>query len=60
VRTHRFGENEYLVDTWFWIARTHLKRNHAEQARPYLEKIAATEVKYEKKPQAIELLQKIA
>lgn len=60
VQTHRFSENEYLVDTWFWIARTHLKRNEPDQARPYLEKIAATEVKYEKKPQAVEMLQKIA
>jgi|SRR5579859_4249753 len=60
VQTHRFNENEYLVDTWFWIARTHMKRNEPQQARPYLEKIAASEVKYEKKPQAVEMLQKIA
>lgn len=60
VQTHRFSENEYLVDTWFWIARCHLKRGDAEQARTFLEKIAASEVKYEKKPQAVELLQKIA
>ena len=60
VETHRFSENEYLVDTWFWIARTHMKRNEPQQARPYLEKIAASEVKYEKKPQAVEMLQKIA
>src|SRR6266540_256114 len=57
VQTHRFSENEYLVDTWFWTARTHLKRNEPNQARPYLEKIAASDVKYEKKPQAVELLQ---
>jgi tetratricopeptide (TPR) repeat protein len=60
VQTHRFSENEYLVDTWFWIARSYLKRNETEQARTYLEKIAATEVKYEKKPQAVDLLRKIA
>lgn len=60
VQTHRFSENEYLVDTWFWIARAHLKRNDIGLARPYLEKIAASDVKYEKKPQAMELLQKIA
>jgi tetratricopeptide (TPR) repeat protein len=60
IDTHRFNENESLVDTWFWIARCHLKRNRAAEARPYLEKIAATDVKYEKKPQAVELLQKIA
>lgn len=60
VQAHRFAENEYLVDTWFWIARTHLKRNDSEQAREYLEKIAASDVKYDKKPQAAELLRKIA
>jgi tetratricopeptide (TPR) repeat protein len=60
VQTHRFSENEYLVDTWFWIARTHVKRNEPELARPYLEKIAASEVKYDKKPQAVEMLLKIA
>jgi tetratricopeptide (TPR) repeat protein len=60
VQTHRFSENEYLVDTWFWIARAHLKRNDSQQARPYLEKIAASDVKYDKKPQAVELLQKVS
>ncbi|HYC92593.1 MAG TPA: tetratricopeptide repeat protein [Thermoanaerobaculia bacterium] len=60
VQTHRFSENEYVVDTWFWIARCHLRRNDSGQARKYLEKIAATDVRYEKKPQAVELLQRIA
>ena len=60
VQTHRFSENEYVVDTWFWIARCHLRRNNAGEARKYLEKIAATDVRYEKKPQAVELLQRIA
>ena len=60
IQTHHFSENEYLVDTWFWLARTHMKQNDKERARQYLEKIAASEVKYEKKPQAVEMLQKIA
>ena len=60
VQTHRFSENEYVVDTWFWIARCHLRRDSSEQARKYLEKIAATDVRYDKKPQALELLQRIA
>src|SRR5204863_10055855 len=42
VQTHRFNENEYLVDTWFWLARCHLKRDDAAEARKYLEKIAAS------------------
>ena len=37
-----------------------MKRNDHGSAKPYLEKIAATDVKYEKKAQAVELLQKIA
>jgi tetratricopeptide (TPR) repeat protein len=60
VQTQKFSENEYIIDTWFWIARAHLKRNDASQARPYLEKIAASDVRYEKKPQAVELLQKVS
>ena len=60
VLTHRFSENEYVVDTWFWIARCHLRRNDSGAARKYLEKIAATDVRYDKKPQAVELLQRIA
>lgn len=60
VQTQRFSENEYVVDTWFWIARSHLKRNDSGEARKYLEKVAATDVRYEKKPQAVELLQRIA
>jgi tetratricopeptide (TPR) repeat protein len=60
VQSHRYNENEYVVDTWFWIARSHLKRNDQNAARGYLEKIASTEVRYDKKPQAAELLAKIA
>jgi tetratricopeptide (TPR) repeat protein len=60
VQTHRFNENEYVVDTWFWIARSHMKRNAPAEAKGYLEKIAASEVRYEKKPQAVELLQKVS
>ena len=60
VKSQRFSENEYIVDTWFWIARSHLKLDDRGSAKSYLEKIAATEVAYEKKPQALELLQRIA
>jgi tetratricopeptide (TPR) repeat protein len=60
VQMHHFNENEYVVDTWFWIARSHMKRNDPAQARGYLEKIAATDVHYEKKPQAVEMLRKVS
>jgi hypothetical protein len=60
VQSHRFNENEYLVDTWFWTARTYLKRNDPDHARLYLEKVASTDVKYDKKPQAVDLLRKVS
>jgi len=60
AQAHRYSENEYVVDTWFWIARCHLRRNDSGEARKYLEKVAATDVRYDKKPQAAELLQRIA
>lgn len=59
IDTHRFSENEYLVDTYYWLAKAHLKRNAPQEARRCLEKIAASDVKYEKKPQALELLQRV-
>lgn len=60
IQGHKFNENEYVIDTFFWIARSHLKRNDRAQARTYLEKIAASDVRYEKKPQAVELLAKVS
>jgi tetratricopeptide (TPR) repeat protein len=60
IQTQKFSENEYIIDTWFLIARAHLKRNESAAARRYLEKIAASDVRYDKKPQAVELLQRIA
>jgi tetratricopeptide (TPR) repeat protein len=60
IEMQRFSENEYIVDTWFWLAKCHMRRNAPGEARGYLEKIAATDVRYEKKPQAAELLQRIA
>ena len=60
LRSQKLSENEYIIDTWFLIARAHLKRNDRDSARKYLEKIAATDVRYDKKPQAVEMLAKIA
>jgi tetratricopeptide (TPR) repeat protein len=59
IERHRFSENEYLVDTYFWLAKAHLKGNNVHEARRCLEKIAASEVKYDKKPQALDLLQRV-
>ncbi len=60
IQSHKFNENEYIIDTYFWLARTHLKKNDVTKARPYLEKIAASDVRYEKRPQAVELLRKVS
>jgi len=59
IETHKFSENEYLVDTYYWLARTHLKRNDATAARPYLEKIKSSDVKYDKRAQVEELLRQV-
>lgn len=60
LQSQKLSENEYIIDTWFWIARSHLKRNEIEPARSYLQKIADSDVRYEKKPQAVELLAKVS
>lgn len=52
----RPGDSEPVVDTWFWIARSHMKRNDPSSARPYLEKVVASEIGYGRKPQAREML----
>jgi tetratricopeptide (TPR) repeat protein len=59
IQSQKFSENEYIIDTWFWIARTHLKRNDHARAKTYLQKVAGSDVRYDKKPQAMELLQRV-
>lgn len=60
IETHKLSENESLVDTYYWLARTHLKRNDKVAARPYLEKIAASSVQYDKRPQAEAMLRQVS
>lgn len=60
LQSQHVAENEYIVDTWFWIARALLKREDTAGAKEYLQKIADSEVAYGRKPQAMELLQRIA
>ncbi len=60
IARHDSMENEYIVDTYFWLARTHIKQDDAAAARTYLEKIAASDVKYERRSQAEELLAKVS
>ena len=54
------NENEYIVDIYFWLARTQLKRSNGSEARELLEKVAASDARYERKTQAMELLQRVS
>lgn len=60
IETHKQNESEYLVDLYFWLARTQLRRNDVVSARACLQKIADSEVHYDKRPQAMELLQRVS
>jgi tetratricopeptide (TPR) repeat protein len=59
VETHRVSENEYLVDTYFWLARAHLKNDARDEARKMLQKVASSEVHYPGRAQAVELLRQV-
>lgn len=59
IRTHRFSDNEVLVDTYYWLAKTRLRQNRVAEAKEWLERVAASEVHYENKPKAVELLAKV-
>ena len=60
IDTHKQNENEYLVDLYYWLARTQLRRNDVASARDCLQKIADSDVHYDKRPQAMELLQRVS
>jgi tetratricopeptide (TPR) repeat protein len=54
------NENEYLLDTLYWLARAHLKIEQKAEAKRCLEKVVASPVAYQKKPQAQELLRDVS
>jgi hypothetical protein len=60
VQTHRFNENEYIIDTYFWLAHHAPQAQRAERGPRLPPDVADSEVRYDKKPQAVELLQRIA
>lgn len=60
IEQQKQNENEYLVDTYFWLARTHLRKNERSEAKELLEKIARSEVRYERKSQAMQLLASVS
>ncbi|MGH9459203.1 MAG: tetratricopeptide repeat protein [Thermoanaerobaculia bacterium] len=60
IRSHRFSENELLMDTYFWLAKTRIKQNRIDEAKACLERVAGSAIRYENKPKAIEMLQKVS
>lgn len=59
IDTHRFGDNEALMDTYFWMAKTRIRQEKLDEAKTWLEKVAGSGVRYGNKPKAVELLAKV-
>lgn len=59
IESHHFGDNEALMDTYFWLAKTLIRQNRLDEAKGWLEKVTTSTVRYENKPKAMELLQKV-
>ena len=59
VEAHGGADNESLLDTCFWLARAYLKSNAPDRAKPVLERVAGTDVPYERRAQAAELLRQV-
>lgn len=53
-------ENEYLLDTLYWLARAQLKMERKGDAKRCLEKVVASPVEYQKKTQAEQLLTQVS
>ncbi|MBW3670379.1 MAG: tetratricopeptide repeat protein [Acidobacteria bacterium] len=53
-------ENEYLLDTLYWLARAQLKIERKGDAKRCLEKVVASPVDYPKKTQAEQLLSQVS
>lgn len=60
VENQAGNENEYLLDTYFWLARSLLKKDQKKDARECLDRIVNSEVKYAKRPQAQALLARVS
>jgi tetratricopeptide (TPR) repeat protein len=60
IKAHRFTDNEYLVDTYFWLARTYMRLDRRDEARECLQRVTTSEVKYDRRSQALELLKKVS
>lgn len=59
IASHRFQDNESLMDTYFWLAKARIKQGRMEDARACLERVTASAVRYENKPKAVELLGRV-
>lgn len=60
VRQQRDQDNEYLVDTYYWLARTHLKNHDSQEARKCLERVVSSSVQSPRRSQAEELLASVS
>ncbi|HVR44190.1 MAG TPA: tetratricopeptide repeat protein [Thermoanaerobaculia bacterium] len=60
IESHRFSENEYLVDTWYWLAKTRLRQNRVSEAKECLRRVTSSPVRYENKSKAVELLARVS
>jgi tetratricopeptide (TPR) repeat protein len=59
IGSHRFQDNESLMDTYYWLAKARIKQGRVDEARTCLERIAASAVRYENRPKAVELLGRV-
>jgi tetratricopeptide (TPR) repeat protein len=59
IGSHRFQDNESLMDTYYWLAKARIKQGRVEEARACLERIAQSAVRYENRPKAVELLGRV-
>ncbi|HEY0590739.1 MAG TPA: tetratricopeptide repeat protein [Thermoanaerobaculia bacterium] len=59
IGSHRFQDNESLMDTYYWLAKARIKQGRVDEARACLERVAQSAVRYENKPKAVELLGRV-
>jgi TolA-binding protein len=59
ISSHRTSETEQLVDAWFWLGRAHVERGDRSEAARCLRNVVGSAVRYEHRPQAVALLERI-
>ncbi|HUO84760.1 MAG TPA: hypothetical protein VM534_06555, partial [Thermoanaerobaculia bacterium] len=51
--------NEYVVDTWYWLARAHVRAGSSAEARRWAEKVAGSSGRERRRRQAEALLAEV-